>query len=900
MFPLFMKNFEINVESKEDHDSDRLSYLIQFCKGKAKEAIEHCIIMPPEEGYKRAKDILRNNFGRTHIVSKAFLDKVVKGPPIRIAESEKLAQLSRDMESCMLGSSQLDMESNLNSLDTLGKVVGRLPISMKAKWAEKANQLYDKGVTPKFSHLANFVEERSAVANTYFGQLISEGKNEFQRDMKQKSSYLKATSTPRQSYVNPTAKATTLATSSSDKAQFKQQSQRDQADTSDDQATQHGPSIPTPAVKGSTTTSSPSAAWSKQTKDTAHCSALQTDLRRVSLKVVPVKVTARDSKRVIETYAFLDDGSDTTMCLRSLAEDLGVEGKPVEFVLSTMIGNQQRSGQQLSLDIVGIATGKGLRLEKVWTTDRLPITEECILTKNELSSWPHLKDVNMAEIPNKEITILIGSDAPEALCPLEVKSGKKREPYALRTLLGWTVTGPLKGRTTRRAEVNYLHVDQVLGCDEPESVLTPIETQLERLCNSEFTESTAEIRECMSLEDRRPKAIMDNTVTFVNGHYQIGLPWKYDAPQLPNNRPMAERRLELLKKRLLRDPVLAKKYTETMEQYIAKGHAAKVQEDSNWPPLPDDMPEIADGDVEVKKCVSQVPVQVNVMSSDAKTTSLSDILHRSSSWYRLCKLIAWLVRFKTYCRSRYGKGKRIEVSKDPLSVKDISEAEDDIVRLVQREAFCLKKEESLKNLSPILEEGILRVGGRLVNAPEETLKHPAILPSKHHVTNLIVSHYHKGNGHVGANQTLSAIRQKYWIIKGPSTVRRIMNTCLPCRRQNQLLDEETLLTTLCEVERIINDRPLTPLSNDPKDMEVLTPSSLLLLRQNHSVPPCDVGDSIKLKERWKLAQQLADSFWKRWISEYLPTLQEKQKWLRRQRNMSVGDLVLIRDDNIQR
>ncbi|KAK3715648.1 hypothetical protein QZH41_020729, partial [Actinostola sp. cb2023] len=651
MFPLFMKNFEINVESKEEHDSDRLSYLIQFCKGKAKEAIENCIIMPPEEGYKRAKDILRKNFGRTHIVSKAFLDKVVKGPPIRIAESEKLAQLSRDMESCMLGSSQLDMESNLNSLDTLGKVVGRLPISMKAKWAEKANQLYDKGVTPKFSHLANFVEERSAVANTYFGQLISEGKNEFQRDMKQKPSYLKATSTPRQSYVNPTAKATTLATSSSDKAQ----------------------------VKGSTTTSSPSAAWSKQTKDTAHCSALQTDLCRVSLKVVPVKVTARDSKRVIETYAFLDDGSDTTMCLRSLAEDLGVEGKPVEFVLSTMIGNQQRSGQQLSLDIVGIATGKGLRLEKVWTTDRLPITEESILTKNELSSWPHLKDVNMAEIPNKEITILIGSDAPEALCPLEVKSGKKGEPYALRTLLGWTVTGPLKGRTARRAEVNYLHVDQVLGCDEPESVLTPIETQLERLYNSEFTESTAEVRECMSLEDRRPKAIMDNTVTFVNGHYQIGLPWKYDAPQLPNNRPMAERRLELLKKRLLRDPVLAKKYTETMEQYIAKGHAAKVQEDSNWPPLPDDMPEIADGDVEVKKCVSQVPVQVNVMSSDAKTTSLSDLLQRTSSWYRLCKLIAWLVRFKTYCRSRYGKGKRIEVSKDPLSVKDISEAEDDIV-----------------------------------------------------------------------------------------------------------------------------------------------------------------------------------------------------------------------------
>ena len=121
MFPLFMKTFEINIESKEEDDSDRLSYLVQFCKGKAKTAIEHCIIMPPQEGYQKAKEILRKNFGLTHIVSKAFLDKVVRGPPIKISEFEKLAQLSRDMETCLLGSSTLGLEANLNSLETLGK-----------------------------------------------------------------------------------------------------------------------------------------------------------------------------------------------------------------------------------------------------------------------------------------------------------------------------------------------------------------------------------------------------------------------------------------------------------------------------------------------------------------------------------------------------------------------------------------------------------------------------------------------------------------------------------------------------------------------------------------------------------------------------------------------------------
>jgi hypothetical protein len=45
-------------------------------------------------------------------------------------------------------------------------------------------------------------------------------------------------------------------------------------------------------------------------------------------------------------------------------------------------------------------------------------------------------------------------------------------------------------------------------------------------------------------------------VEFVNGHYQVGLPWKYDLVELLNNRSMAEKRVNLLKKRFIRDPEL--------------------------------------------------------------------------------------------------------------------------------------------------------------------------------------------------------------------------------------------------------------------------------------------------------------------------------------------------------
>jgi len=56
-YPRFIKSFEINVERRVEKDDEKLSYLIQYCKGAAKDATENCLMLPPEEGYKEAKEI---------------------------------------------------------------------------------------------------------------------------------------------------------------------------------------------------------------------------------------------------------------------------------------------------------------------------------------------------------------------------------------------------------------------------------------------------------------------------------------------------------------------------------------------------------------------------------------------------------------------------------------------------------------------------------------------------------------------------------------------------------------------------------------------------------------------------------------------------------------------------
>lgn len=114
--------------------------------------------------------------------------------------------------------------------------------------------------------------------------------------------------------------------------------------------------------------------------------------------------------------------------------------------------------------------------------------------------------------------------------------------------------------------------------------------------------------------------------------------------------------------------------------------------------------------------------------------------------------------------------------------------------------------------------------------------------------------------------------------------------------QQVSLTEENLATLFCEVEAIMNSRPLTPVSDDPTDLEALTPNHLLLLRPGLSFPP-GLFDSSDLyaRRRWRQVQYLVDLFWKRWRQEYLSSLQVRSKWTSEKRNLQVGDLVLVVD-----
>lgn len=108
---------------------------------------------------------------------------------------------------------------------------------------------------------------------------------------------------------------------------------------------------------------------------------------------------------------------------------------------------------------------------------------------------------------------------------------------------------------------------------------------------------------------------------------------------------------------------------------------------------------------------------------------------------------------------------------------------------------------------------------------------------------------------------------------------------------------EEFTTILTRVEAVLNSRPLTPASNDPHDLECLTPGHFLIGRPLIAVPPRSSLDcKPNLMNRWILLDQCHQAFWKRWRTEYLITLQQRSKWVNHEPNLKVNDMVLVIDN----
>lgn len=130
------------------------------------------------------------------------------------------------------------------------------------------------------------------------------------------------------------------------------------------------------------------------------------------------------------TYAFLDNGSNTSFYSEKLAKQLGLSGNETSLSLTTMEKENSRADcLVVSLEVLDIEGENIVELLVVFTRPKLPVSVETAAKQEDIDRWPHLAGVTVHKI-EAEVGLLIGSDVPEVMEPREVRPSRNGGPYA--------------------------------------------------------------------------------------------------------------------------------------------------------------------------------------------------------------------------------------------------------------------------------------------------------------------------------------------------------------------------------------------------------------------------------------------------------------------------------------
>ena len=166
--------------------------------------------------------------------------------------------------------------------------------------------------------------------------------------------------------------------------------------------------------------------------------------RKVALPIVAVRIKVPNSDSYLDTYALLDSGSTHTFCTEELLDTLRIEGRREPVAISTLGGySYDHAARVTDLTVSDMYGNGGLVLRGVHSKASLPGLMGHVGTAADIERWPHLRGLSIPQARADQVALLIGQDNAEALVPLSTIFGRRGEPYAIRTCLGWTLHGVL-------------------------------------------------------------------------------------------------------------------------------------------------------------------------------------------------------------------------------------------------------------------------------------------------------------------------------------------------------------------------------------------------------------------------------------------------------------------------
>ena len=630
----FIRAIEHGIEGRTGDNRDRLQFLLQYTSGQPHELVKSCIHMEPSAGYTKAKQMLKEFFGDDFKIAEAYINEALDWPTIKPEDGVALQSFALFLTGCTNTMTDINYMEDLDNTANIKALANKLPYKLKESWRKSACDLQERTKKRvKFKDFVDFVNHQvKYLLHPLYGNLKEttintkdpvrqKPKPQFSETFKSRKVFTTVVVPPKIENGKQTSKLQPVSVDGFSKPcvycngeqhslavcrKFKNKQHKDKIGFLRSKGLcfaclKHGHmsgsckqklqceecSRPHPTPLHFTNKDS----REEMAKDNCEQQSVSSALVQTAetfgvtgagkedcvLSIVPVCIKSQKGTKTVTTYAFLDPGSSATFATESLIHQLNMNGRNVSISLRTM-GNESIVTTRIvtGLEISSLDSNQFVELSEVYSQKDIPVTKDNIPRQEDIDSWPHLKEVRIPTI-QAEVGLLIGANVSKAMEPLQVVNSVDNGPYAVRTILGWIVNGPLRGGS------DTMETNTLTGITANRISVAKLEELWQLQFKQDFPDAGQEEDIEMSKDDHQFISMVSQSATLKDSHYNVCLPVKKKNVCMPNNRAVAEQRALNLQKRFLKDVKFYGEYVAFMDDLLKKGYAVKLESDECKP-----------------------------------------------------------------------------------------------------------------------------------------------------------------------------------------------------------------------------------------------------------------------------------------------------------------------------
>lgn len=535
----FITAFDEIIADRLSDDRSKLIHLMSNLSGEAYTAVQSCSVMNATAGYARAREILKERYGNAYVVSQSLLHDLRYG--MKITKSQDLRILADNLIMTKHTLQSIGAYQEVDNQNFIRDIIDRCPPKTRDKWCNFALERKEtRGTYPLFNDLCEYINrEAERACDAVYGTEQRNIRNHAFSTESGSTNLSRQTNHSKDCIVcngkHGLPKCDKFKAMSPDqrfkivrdnrlcfscleyKHMAKSCLRRSSCYVSGCKKNHHGllhmerqysdvgraPYGSQVQSAGANSPHQPAPAPVIR----SHACSTNRGSERIYLPVVPVMVRGK------MVNCLLDSGSSATLATRQLYDELGIQGREVCCRVDTVGTSDTLTTNSIDLTIHPLTGDRTVDLQNILVVSDIPAEMPSSDTV-DIDRYPYLRDLPL-HLPKSDVKvdILIGMDHPDLLLPLEVRcdESKPGSPFATRTRLGWALQGPFGGKSRSAVEVNFLNVrdpDLTNGLQN----LWNIENSDEDLCAD-------------SVQDKHVIDMWKRDIEFVNGHYQLPVPW---------------------------------------------------------------------------------------------------------------------------------------------------------------------------------------------------------------------------------------------------------------------------------------------------------------------------------------------------------------------------------------